>query len=126
MDWLGWFIPRGLLHRPVTESLAPPDPADLSQLDELRALGSRLELPHPVSALLEFANEKEALSAVEALGRDGFACKVRALRDGRWSLRATSTLIPTPGTITRLRERLSVSCEALNGTYLGWDAPPVY
>ncbi|MGI8564353.1 MAG: ribonuclease E inhibitor RraB [Candidatus Dormibacter sp.] len=126
MDWLGWFIPRGLLHRPVTESLAPPDPSDLTQLDELRDLGSRLELPHPVSALLEFASEKEALSAVDALGRDGFACKVRALPNGRWSLRATSTLVPTPGTITRLRERLSASCETLNGTYVGWDAPPVY
>lgn len=126
MDWLGWFIPRGLLRRPVTESLATPDPADLAQLDALRELGSRLELPHPVCALLEFASESDARSAVDPLGQEGFACKVQALAGGRWGVRASSTLVPTPGTITRLRERLKESCETLNGTYLSWHAPPVY
>ena len=125
MDWLGWFVPRGLLRRPLTESLAPPDPADLEQLRELRELGSRLELPHPVRAFIVFSAEKEARSAIDALGREGFSCKVRADAAGSWRVTAQSSLVPTPGRITRLRERLTGTSEPWGGRYAGWDAPPV-
>jgi hypothetical protein len=126
-DWKGMFIPRRLTQRPQPfESLATPAVADVAQLEELRAGGSRLELPHPVRAFVRFRDEAGARSAMDAMERDGFATRIRAEQDGSWTVTAVYTLIPTPGGITKIRELLVAAAEPYDGRYLGWQAPLVY
>lgn len=125
MEWLGWFIPRPLLRRRWAESLGPPHPQDLEQLGELRRQGSRLELPHPVRAFVSFGSEQAAREALGLLGRQGFSCQVRARPDGSWAVTAVVRLVPTPGSIARLREQVQTVAARLGGEYLGWQAPTV-
>jgi len=126
MDWRGWFLPRFGGRKPLLESLSKPDPADLEQLDELRGRGSRLELPHPVRAFVTFDDEATARAARELLEKEGFKCQVRTSAGSGWTVTAVSRLIPTPGTITRIREQMQEVARNLGGTYGGWDAPLVY
>jgi hypothetical protein len=126
-DWLGMFVPRAMLRRrPVRESLNPPHEDDVERLAELRELGSRLYLPHPVRAYLTFAAEPSARQASDQLARDGYRCTVRAGQDGTWTVTAVTRMVPTPGSITRLREQLEALASTHEGSYHGWDAPAVY
>jgi hypothetical protein len=126
VDWLGWFLPRIQLRRQPAESLAPPQPEDLERLAELRELGSRLELPHPVRTFLVFRTETGARDAGEELRKEGFRCQLRAHPDGTWLLTSVLQVVPTPGAITRLREQMEALGSSMEGTYHGWDAPVVY
>lgn len=127
VDWFGWFVPRVLLRRPArTTSLAPPATEDLEQIEELRIRGSRLELPHPVRAFVAFESERSAEHGRDALEHEGFSCRLRSAGGGAWMVTAVSSIIPSPGTITRLRERVGEVCSPLGGEYAGWEAPVVY
>jgi len=126
MDWLGWFVPRFGRRTLPPESLAPPVDDDLEVLAELRAEGSKLQLPHPVRAFIRFGAEADARSAIEALDKDGFRSHLRAETEGGWTVTAVQSMIPTPGAITKMRENLSALAGTLGGEYLGWQAPPVY
>jgi len=120
------FVPRIRVRRPSLESLSPPNEDDVARLAELREMGSRLELPHPVRAFVLFETEARARQASDLLGREGFRCTVRAAQDGAWLVTAVTRLVPTPGSITRLREQVESICSAHDGTYRGWDAPVIY
>jgi hypothetical protein len=126
MDWLGWFLPRFQLRRQPLESLAPPHADDLDRLAELREMGSKLELPHPVRTFLVFGTETRARDAGEQLRKEGFSCQLRASADGTWLLTSVLQVVPTPGAITRLREQMEALGSNMDGTYRGWDAPVVY
>jgi hypothetical protein len=125
-DWLGMFVPRVMFRRPALESRSPPSEEDVERLAELRDLGSRLDLPHPVRGFLVFDAEARARLAGEMLGREGYRCAVRAAPDGTWAITAVTRIVPTEGAITRLREQLEAVCGAHGGAYRGWDAPVVY
>jgi hypothetical protein len=126
VDWLGFFVPRLKLRRPPLESLAPPGEEDLARLGDLREIGSRLDLPHPVRAFLALPDEGRAREAGEELGRKGFSCQLRSGADGSWMVTSVTRMVPTPGAITRLREQMEAVASASDGSYRGWDAPPVY
>ncbi|HEY4026508.1 MAG TPA: ribonuclease E inhibitor RraB [Candidatus Dormibacteraeota bacterium] len=126
MDWLGMFVPRINLRKPSMESLNEPDEEDLDRLAELRELGSRLNLPHPVRGFLLFEGEATARQAAGMLGKEGFGCTVRAAQDGAWVVTAVLRVVPSPGAITRLREQFESVTSAHGGSYRGWDAPVVY
>lgn len=126
MDWLGFFLPRVRFRRQPPESLAPPLQEDMERLAELRELGSRLELPHPVRAHLTLPNEARARAAEEHLSKEGFSCQVRAAADGSWVLTSITQIVPTPGAITHLREQMEAFAGTLDGRFRGWDAPPVF
>lgn len=128
MDWLGFFLPRFSIRKRPLESLSPPRPEDLEHLADLLEMGSRLDLPHPVRTFLVFPSESRARQAAEQLSREGFSCQLRAALDGTggWVLTAVVQLIPTPGSITRLREQMDAVGSPLDGVYRGWDAPVVY
>jgi hypothetical protein len=126
VDWLGFFLPRFRLRRQPPESLAPPLAEDLERLAELREMGSRLELPHPVRAFLSLPSEARAREAEEHLRKEGFSCQVRAQPDGSWVLTSISQIVPTPGAITHLREQMEAFADTLDGRFRGWDAPPVF
>jgi hypothetical protein len=126
MDWRGWILPRFGGRRPPAESLNPPDPADLARLEELRARGSRLELPHPVRAFVAFEDEAAARAATELLEKVDFRCQLRTSSEGGWTITAVQRLVPTAGGITRLREQVEQIAGRLGGTFRGWDAPLVY
>ena len=100
MDWFGFFLPRLKLRRQPPESLTPPLPEDVERLAELRQMGSRLELPHPVRAFLSLPNEARAREGEEQLRKEGFSCQVRAAADGSWVLTSVTHIVPTPGAIT--------------------------
>jgi hypothetical protein len=106
--------------------MAPPVQADLDRLEELRVEGSNLRLPHPVRAFLRFDLEAAARGAMEALDRDGYRTVVRADPEGRWTVTAVTTMVPTPGAITKVRETLTALATGAGGEYLGWQSPPVY
>lgn len=120
------FLPRVGRRVEPFESLAPPDGADLERLEELRAAGSKLELPHPVRAFVSFAAESDARAAMEAIEQHGFRTRLHAEADGSWTVTAIYTLVPTPGGITKIRELLASASELHGGRYLGWQAPPIY
>lgn len=126
MDWLGYFVPRFAHRKPLFESLAPPDEGDLERLDELRQEGSKLRLPHPVRAFLEFPDEQSARLSMEMLLKEGYQVQLRMQEADVWVVTAVTTLVPTIGTITRLREVLGGIAAAFDGAYVGWAAPPVY
>src|SRR2546429_374409 len=63
MDWLGFFVPRFKLRKQPPESFSPPREDDLERLHELREMGSRLNLPHPVRAFLALPSEARAREA---------------------------------------------------------------
>lgn len=126
MDWLGFFVPRFGQRRQPTESLNEPHSDDLDRLEELRAQGSRLELPHPVRAYLVFPEERVARDASALLEKEGFTCSLRAGGERGWVVTAVTRLIPTPGAITKLREQAEALTSVHGGTYQGWDAPAVY
>ena len=126
VDWLGFFLPRFQLRRQPVESLSPPQAEDLDRLAELRELGSKLDLPHPVRTFLVFETEARARSAGDELGKEGFRCQLRASPDGTWLLTSVLQVVPTPGAITRLREQMEAVGSSMEGTYHGWDAPVVY
>lgn len=126
MDWLGSFVPRLQPRKQPLDSLAAPRQDDLDRLDELSREGSRLELPHPVRAFLEFPDEEHARQAMDMLRKDGYQAHLRAVAAGRWNVTAITSLVPTPGAITRLREIMSRVAEGFGGSYEGWGAPPVY
>ena len=125
MDWMGWFVPR-VRHREPTESLTPPSEADLYQLSELRAVGSRLELPHPVRCFLSFPDEAAARRFIDALDREAIRGQLRAEGDGTWTVTVVQTIVPTPGAITKVRETFTALAALSEGRFLGWTAPPVY
>lgn len=125
MDWRGWILPRWGGRKPPAESLNPPQAEDLEQLKELELRGSRVKLPHPVRAFLHFEEEAVARSAGDLLEADGFRCQVRSSSGGGWTVTAISQLVPTPGAITHLRERMQELAERLGGSYEGWEAPVV-
>jgi Regulator of ribonuclease activity B len=126
-DLLGMFIPRALLRKRKQPriSLAEPHPDDVERLAELEEQGSRLRLPHPVRAYMAFENEKAAWEAVESLRKMGYQCSVRADQDGRWTVTAVMSMVPSQGGITYLREELEKLGAEVGGSYLGWDAPIV-
>jgi hypothetical protein len=126
VDWLGMFVPRVRLRKPVLESLNPPREEDTARLAELREQGSRLNLPHPVRGFLVFDAEAPARQAGELLHKEGYRCTVRAAQDGTWVITAVIHVVPTTGSITRLREQFEAVASAHAGTYRGWDAPVVY
>jgi len=126
MDWMGWFVPRFGRKALPAESLAPPVQADLDRLEDLRIEGSNLRLPHPVRAFLRFEAEADARDAREALERDGYRTVLRADPRGMWTVTAITTMIPTPGAITKVRETLTALATSAGGEYLGWQSPPVY
>jgi hypothetical protein len=126
MDWLGFFVPRFQLRKQPPESLSPPHEDDVERLRELREMGSKLNLPHPVRAFLALPSEARAREAGEQLGREGFSCQLRALADGSWVVTSVLQIVPTPGAITHLREQMETVAERLEGSFRGWDAPPVY
>ena len=126
MDWRGWFLPRFGGRKPQLESLNPPDPTDLEQLEELRVRGSRLDLPHPVRAFVTFDDEATARAAGELLERDGFKCQLRTASPDGWTVTAVRDLVPTSGAVTSLREQMEEVARNLGGSYGGWDAPLVY
>jgi hypothetical protein len=123
---MGFFVPRFKTRKHPPESLSPPLDQDLEQLAELRALGSRLNLPHPVRAFLELPSEARAREAGELLEKEGFTCQLRALEKGSWVLTSVSRIVPTPGAITHLREQMEGVARTHEGSFNGWDAPPVY
>jgi Regulator of ribonuclease activity B len=123
---MGFFVPRFKLRRPPPESLSPPHDEDLEQLAELRVLGSRLNLPHPVRTFMELPDESRAREAGELLEKEGFSCQLRALDHGSWVVTSISQMIPTPGAITHLREQMETVAKTMEGSFHGWDAPPVY
>jgi hypothetical protein len=98
----------------------------MEQLAELRALGSRLNLPHPVRAFIEVPSESRAREAGELLEKEGFSCQLRAVDHGAWLVTCISQMVPTPGAITHLREQMETVAKTLDGSFHGWDAPPVY
>jgi hypothetical protein len=126
MDWMGWFVPRFGRKALPQESLSPPEAEDLDRLEELRIEGSNLRLPHPVRAFLRFETEADARAARDALDRDGYRTVLRADPQGRWIVTAVTSMIPTPGAITKVRETLTALAISAGGEYLGWQSPPVY
>jgi hypothetical protein len=126
VDWLGFFVPRVGWRRQPAESLSPPHADDLERLHWLRDQGSRLRLPHPVRAFLVFDAEGAARAVVELLAEEGFGCTVRAAPGGAWVVTAVTRVVPTPGALTKLRERCEAMSALHGGTYRGWDAPAVY
>jgi hypothetical protein len=126
MDWLGFFLPRFKLHKQPPESLSPPREDDLERLEQLREIGSRLNLPHPVRTFLAMPSEARAREAGEQLEKDGFSCQLRALADGSWVVTSVMKIVPTPGAITHLREQMETVAQTLGGSFDGWNAPPVY
>lgn len=126
MDWLGFFVPRFRLSRQPPESLSPPLQDDLERLAELREMGSRLNLPHPIRTFLQVPTEAGARSAGEQLEKEDFNCQFRALADGSWTVTAVKQIVPTPGAITHLREQMEAVAQSLDGSFDGWNAPPVY
>jgi hypothetical protein len=126
MDWLGFFVPRFRVRKQPRESLSPPSQEDLERLGELREMGSRLELPHPVRAFLALPSEARAREAGEQLEKDGFSCQLRAAADGSWTVTSVVQMVPTPGAITHLREQMEAVASTLDGSFHGWDAHPVF
>jgi hypothetical protein len=126
MDWLGFFVPRFQLRKQPPESLSPPREDDVERLRELREMGSKLNLPHPVRAFLALPSEARAREAGEQLDKEGFSCQLRALADGSWVVTSVLQIVPTPGAITHLREQMETVADRLEGSFRGWDAPPVY
>ncbi|HZV51541.1 MAG TPA: ribonuclease E inhibitor RraB [Candidatus Dormibacteraeota bacterium] len=126
MGWLDLFWPRPARRRRPPESRRPPHPDDLARIAELEQRGSRLDLPHPIHALLTLGSEAAGRLAADRLERAGYRCALRSRRDGAWSLTATLTLVPSPGAITGLREQLEEVASDLGGAYEGWEAPIVY
>jgi hypothetical protein len=126
MDWLGFFLPRFHLRKQPPESLSPPSESDLDRLQELHQMGSKLNLPHPVRAFLALPSEARAREAGEQLEKEGFSCQLRALADGSWLVTSVLHIVPTPGAITHLREQMERIAQMLEGSFRGWDAPPVY
>ena len=125
MDWTGWFLPRTRRREPL-ESLSPPDPDDVARLEDLRAAGSRLELPHPVRCFLVFDSEAAARAFLESLDREAIRGQLRAEAEGGWTAIVVQTVVPTPGAITKVRETLTALAEVHEGRFLAWTAPPVY
>lgn len=125
-DWLSWIVPRRPGPRLPPESLAEPHPVDVARLDELRDAGSRLKLPHPIRTHLYFPTEKEARSAMDALSPEGYSLQVRAEANDRWRVTGVIRLVPTPGSITHMREQLEALALTMGGEYAGWDSPVVY
>ena len=123
---MGWFVPRFGRRTLPPESLAPPVDDDLALLDELRAEGSKLHLPHPVRVFVRFDTETDARGAMELMDKDGYRSFLRTDAEGRWTVTAIQSMIPTPGAITKMRESLTALAGTLGGEYLGWQAPPVY
>ena len=123
---MGFFVPRFKLRRHPPESLSPPRDEDLEQLAELRTLGSRLNLPHPVRAFIELPSESRAREAGELLEKEGFSCQLRAAEHGSWVVTSIQQMVPSPGAITHLREQMESVARVLEGSFHGWDAPPVY
>jgi hypothetical protein len=126
VDWLGFFLPRLKPRKPPLESLNPPGEDDLARLADLREIGSRLDLPHPVRAFLALPDEGRAREASEQLGNEGFSCQLRSTSDGWWLVTSVVRMVPTPGALTKLREQMEAVASASDGSYRGWDAPPVY
>lgn len=126
MDWLGLFLPRVALRRPPPLDLDPPNGDDVERIEELRALGSKLKLPHPVRAFLCFATEASARQAAGRLHREGFTCQLRNEDSARWRVTAVTRLVPSLPLMTRMRKQLESVAADLEGTYEGWDAPAVY
>ncbi len=125
MAWLDLVWPRAARRRRPFASHKPPHPDDLARIAELRQRGSRLDLPHPIHALLALGSEAAGRLAVDRLERAGYRCSLRSRRDGTWSLTAVLTLVPTPAAITRLREQVEEVASELGGSYEGWEAPIV-
>ncbi|MEP7104661.1 MAG: ribonuclease E inhibitor RraB [Chloroflexota bacterium] len=123
---MGWFVPRFGRKTLPPESLSPPDRADLELLDELKVEGSNLRLPHPVRAFLRFETEAGARGAMEMVDQEGYRSFLRADPTGCWTVTAITTMVPTPGAITRMRETLSALATTGGGEYVGWQSPPVY
>jgi hypothetical protein len=126
MDWLGFFVPRFKLHKEPPESLSSPREDDLERLDQLREMGSRLTLPHPVRTFIQVSSEARARTACEQLEKEGFSCQLRALAEGSWMVTSVMRIVPTPGAITHLREQMETVAQTLEGSFDGWNAPPVY
>jgi hypothetical protein len=126
MDWLGFFVPRFKLHKEPPESLSSPREDDLERLDQLREMGSRLTLPHPVRTFIQVSSEGRARTACEQLEKEGFSCQLRALAEGSWMVTSVMRIVPTPGAITHLREQMETVAQTLEGSFDGWNAPPVY
>jgi hypothetical protein len=63
---------------------------------------------------------------MDALDREGYRTHLRTDAQGRWTVTAVMSMIPTPGAITKMRETLTAQATATGGEYLGWHAPPVY
>jgi hypothetical protein len=125
MGWLDLLWPRPARRRRPLESRKPPHPDDLLRIAELEQRGSRLDLPHPIHALLTLESEVAGRLAADRLERLGYRCALRSRRDGGWSLTATLTLVPSPAAITGLREQLEEVASELGGAYEGWEAPIV-
>jgi hypothetical protein len=126
MDWLGFFVPRFKVRKQPPESLSPPRDEDMERLAELREMGSKLTLPHPVRAFLSMPSEARAREAGDQLQQEGFSCQLRAAADGTWVVTSVKQIVPTPGAITHLREQMEAFASTLDGSFRGWDAPPVY
>jgi regulator of ribonuclease activity B len=125
LDWLGFFVPRFKIRKQPPESLRPPREDDLERLAGLREMGSRMDLPHPVRSFLALPGEAQAREAGEQLEKEGFSCQLRAAADGSWVVTSVMQIVPTPGAITHLREKMEAFASTFEGTFRGWDAPPV-
>jgi hypothetical protein len=125
-DWRSWFLPRRLGPQLPAESLKEPLPIDTQRIDDLRAAGSRMKVPHPIRNHLYFSSEKDARAAMDSLMAEGYSLQVRAEEEERWRVTGVIRLVPTPGSITHMRERLETVCSSLGGEYAGWESPLVH
>src|SRR5436305_13769184 len=119
---MGWFVPRFGRRTLPPESLAPPVDDDLALLDELRAEGSKLHLPHPVRVFVRFDTETDARGAMELMDKAGYRSFLRTEAERRWTVTATQSTIPTPGAITKMPASLTALAGPLRGEHLGVPA----
>jgi Regulator of ribonuclease activity B len=124
-SWLFPFLPSGS-RRPPPLSLGEPLPVDLARLDELRASGSKMKLPHPIRNHVRFPGQQEARAAMETLRAEGYSVQVRADAEDSWRVTCVISLVPTPAAVTHMREQLEALAQSLDGEYSGWECPLVY
>jgi hypothetical protein len=125
-DWRSWLLPQRPGPRLPPESLREPLPIDVQRLGDLRGAGSKMRLPHPIRNHLYFKTEQDARTAMETLTGEGYSPQLRAEAEASWRVTGVIRLVPTPGSITHMREQLEALCASLDGRYEGWESPLVY
>ena len=101
---------------------APLNP-DQPVLDQLRAAGSDLRMPHLIVHYLYFPSEALATRAADQASRLGCSTRVDIGADLKsWLCLATVRMVPVLTAVTQLRLGLERVASDNQGEYDGWEA----